>query len=232
MSNLKIALYLSAATVCLNGCSALGASAHTANYRAPTYTPPNTNQLWVNYRPQMNPARVYQANYQTNRYTTPQPQLMRASFHPQTNYQAQSQFMGGFPFRQMAEPADAPARRALMAQAHQALGVRYKYGGNSPGEGFDCSGLTSYIYKNGNGISLPRTAAEQSRATRTVAANDLRPGDLVFFRTSGGSVNHVGIYRGRGEFIHAATGGGRVMVGNLSDNYWQQRLVKFGRVLA
>lgn len=53
------------------------------------------------------------------------------------------------------------------------------------------------------------------------------PARLVFFRTSGAGVNHVGIYRGRGEFIHAATGGGRVMVGNLSDNYWQQRLVKF-----
>ncbi len=232
MSNLRIALYLSVATTCLSGCSALGASAHTANYRAPTYTPPNNNQLWVNYRPQvpMHTPQLYQANYQTQ-YAA-QPQLMHASYRPAATYQADSAFRTGFPFRQMAEPADAPARRALMAQAHQALGVRYKYGGNSPGEGFDCSGLTSYIYKNGNGISLPRTAAEQSRAARPVAANDLRPGDLIFFRTSGGGVNHVGIYRGRGEFIHAATGGGRVMVGNLSDTYWQQRLAKFGRVLA
>lgn len=95
MSNLKIALYLSAATACLSGCSALGASAHTANYRAPTYTPPNNNQIWVNYRPQMNQARVYQANYQANQY---QPQLMRASFRQPTNYQPQAQFMGGFPF--------------------------------------------------------------------------------------------------------------------------------------
>ena len=231
MSNLKIALYLSAATACLSGCSALGASAHTANYHAPTYTPPNNNQLWVNYRPQMNQARVYQANYQTNQYAV-QPQFMRASFRPQTNYQTQSQFNSGFPFRQMAEPADAPARRALMAQAHQALGVRYKYGGNSPGEGFDCSGLTSYIYKNGNGISLPRTAAEQSRASRTINFEQMRPGDLIFFRTSGSAVNHVGIYVGRGEFIHAASGGGKVSIDTLSKTYWQQRLVKFGTFLA
>ena len=77
-----------------------------------------------------------------------------------------------------------------------------------------------------------REAAEQSRASRTISFNQMRPGDLIFFRTSGSSVNHVGIYTGRGQFIHAASGGAKVSVDNLSRSYWQQRLVKFGRILA
>jgi cell wall-associated NlpC family hydrolase len=135
-------------------------------------------------------------------------------------------------WNQQYEPYDAPARRALLEQAHQALGVRYKYGGDTPGEGFDCSGLTQYVYKNGQGITLPRTAAEQSQASRTLSFEEMRPGDLIFFRTSGSTVNHVGIYIGRGDFIHAASGGSKVSVDNLSKTYWQQRLVKFGAFLA
>ncbi|HRJ53268.1 MAG TPA: C40 family peptidase [Candidatus Thiothrix moscowensis] len=135
-------------------------------------------------------------------------------------------------FSQQYEPDDAPARRALLAQAHQALGTRYKFGGETPREGFDCSGLTQYVYRNANGINLPRTAAEQSHASRTISFNEMRPGDLIFFRTSGSTVNHVGIYIGRGQFIHAASGGAKVTVDNLSRPYWQQRLVKFGSFLA
>lgn len=132
---------------------------------------------------------------------------------------------------QQSEPADAPARRALLSQAHQALGVRYKYGGETPREGFDCSGLTQYVYQHANGINIPRTAAQQSQASRTINFNQMKPGDLIFFRTSGRSVNHVGIYIGRGQFIHAASGGGKVSIDSLSKTYWQQRLIKFGTFL-
>ncbi|OQX02523.1 MAG: hypothetical protein BWK73_42495 [Thiothrix lacustris] len=79
---------------------------------------------------------------------------------------------------------------------------------------------------------LPRTAAEQSQASRTLSFEEMRPGDLIFFRTSGSTVNHVGIYVGRGNFIHAASGGSKVTLDNLSKTYWQQRLVKFGAFLA
>lgn len=136
------------------------------------------------------------------------------------------------PFSQQYEPADAPVRRALLAQAYQALGTPYKLGGETPREGFDCSGLTQYVYKQGRGMTLPRTAAEQSKASRTISFEQMRPGDLIFFRTSGSTVNHVGIYIGRGEFIHAASGGSKVTVDQLSKTYWQQRLVKFGAFLA
>lgn len=149
-----------------------------------------------------------------------------ASYHPQLAYNPQ-------PFYpQQYEPADAPARRALLAQAHQALGTRYTLGGETPREGFDCSGLTQYVYKNANGITLPRTAAEQSRASRTISFAQMRPGDLIFFRTSGNSVNHVGIYIGRGQFIHAASGGAKVTVDSLDRSYWRQRFVKFGTFMA
>ncbi len=135
-------------------------------------------------------------------------------------------------YSQQIEPADAPARRALLAQTNQALGTRYRLGGETPREGFDCSGLTQYVYQHSIGITLPRTAAQQSAASRTISFNQMRPGDLIFFRTSGYQVNHVGIYVGRGQFIHAATGGGRVMVDNLNRPYWQQRLAKFGTFMA
>lgn len=147
-----------------------------------------------------------------------------ASYNTQLNYNPP-------PYAQNYQPADAPARRALLAQAYQALGTRYTFGGETPREGFDCSGLTQFVYKQGNGITLPRTALEQSRASRTISFEQMRPGDLIFFRTSGGSVNHVGIYVGRGQFIHAASGGARVTMDTLSRPYWQQRLVKFGAVL-
>lgn len=133
--------------------------------------------------------------------------------------------------QQYAKPADYEVRRALLVKAHQTLGTRYKYGGETPGEGFDCSGLTQFVYKQSNGITIPRTAAQQSNASRTIRFEQMRPGDLIFFRTSGKTVNHVGIYIGRGEFIHAASGGGKVTVDKLAKTYWQSRLVKFGSFL-
>ncbi len=131
-------------------------------------------------------------------------------------------------YKQEAEPANSPARHALLSQAHHVLGIRYKYGGETPNQGFDCSGLTQYVYRNANGIVIPRTAAQQSQASRTISFQQMKPGDLIFFRTSGRKINHVGIYIGRGQFIHAASGGGKVTIDNLSKSYWQQRLVKFG----
>lgn len=118
-------------------------------------------------------------------------------------------------------------RRAILDRAHQVLGVRYKYGGNSVREGLDCSALIQLTHKP-LGRSIPRTAAEQSRASRTISRQELRPGDLIFFNTLGKGVSHVGIYVKNGNFIHAASGGGRVMVDNLSKSYWQKRIVKYG----
>ncbi|MBO0613974.1 C40 family peptidase [Thiothrix fructosivorans] len=209
MGKFNAALLTGTAAAFLGGCAPVTYYPQTAQYPYWNHTVPGAYQ--GNYQGE---ARPYYTSY--NPSNTSQP-----------TYSQQYQ-----PFSQQAEPADAPARRALLAQAHQALGVRYTYGGESPGTGFDCSGLTQYVYKNAQGIKLPRTAAEQSQASRTLSFEEMRPGDLIFFRTSGSTVNHVGIYVGRGNFIHAASGGSKVTLDNLSKTYWQQRLVKFGAFLA
>jgi cell wall-associated NlpC family hydrolase len=199
------------------------------------YTPPAQTGAQQHYgaRPylasyQQQGARPYPASYQPQQGARP----YLASYQPQMGYNQRPAMMRPPASQQPYEPADAPARRALLAQAHQAVGTHYKFGGETPREGFDCSGLVQYVYKNGNGVTLPRTATEQSRASRTINFAQMRPGDLIFFRTSGNSVNHVGIYIGRGQFINAASGSARVMVDNLSRPYWQQRIVKFGTFMA
>ena len=87
-------------------------------------------------------------------------------------------------------------------------GVAYKWGGSSPEEGFDCSGLVQWAYDEA-GISLPRTTDQQFVAPGgiEVGRHDLRPGDLVFFRDSTGYVHHVGISLGGSRFISAPAHG-------------------------
>jgi cell wall-associated NlpC family hydrolase len=117
-------------------------------------------------------------------------------------------------------------RSQIINMAYQKIGVRYKYGGNSPRTGFDCSGFTKYIH-NETGINIPRTAAQQRDASRTIRYSELQPGDLIFFKT-GRKSNHVGIFVGNGEFIHASTGSRRVKIDKLDRPYWRKHFVKFG----
>ena len=113
-------------------------------------------------------------------------------------------------------------------------GTPYRYGGNTPDSGFDCSGLIGYVYRNAAGIQLPRTTGELIKLrVPSVARNDLQSGDLVFFATSGGSkVSHAGIYVGDGRFVHAPSSGGTVRLENLSLAYWQKSYLGAKRVLA
>ena len=203
---------------------------------APVTNPYYQTAATLTYRPNASNTapkpQFYQASYQPQNTPGYRPYLVPSSirFNP-----LPSPISREIPNRNngaMPMPADVPIRRALLSKAQESLGIRYKYGGTGPYEGFDCSGLTSYIYKYGNGMTLPRTAAEQAKASRTINFAQMRPGDLIFFRTSGSSVNHVGIYVGRGNFIHAASGGGKVSLDNLDKPYWQQRLIKFGTFLA
>ena len=109
----------------------------------------------------------------------------------------------------------------LLNRALTYRGVRYRWGGTSR-SGVDCSGFTSSVFK-AEGISLPRTSLEQSHTGKAVDSSDLRPGDLVFFRTSRSyRINHVGIYVGEHKFIHAATGAGHVMVSSLDETYYKR----------
>jgi len=91
---------------------------------------------------------------------------------------------------------------AIVKDAQQYLGVPYVYGGASPSDGFDCSGFVYYVFGK-HGISLPRTADDQALVGRHVSVSELQPGDLVFFSADGYEINHVGIYVGNDQFIHA-----------------------------
>lgn len=112
-------------------------------------------------------------------------------------------------------------------------GTPYRYGGNTPDSGFDCSGLIGYVYRNAAGVNLPRSTRELiAMNTPTVPVPELRSGDLVFFATSGGSqVSHAGIYVGDGRFVHAPSSGGTVRLDRLSQAYWQRSFLKAKRVL-
>jgi cell wall-associated NlpC family hydrolase len=109
------------------------------------------------------------------------------------------------------------------------LGKPYRYGGNSP-KGFDCSGLVFYSFDR-LGIKVPRTAADQRHAAIKVKKANLQLGDLVFFRSSKGRVDHVGIYVGEGRFIHAPNVGKTVSYGSLDEPYYRKHFVSAGRLL-
>ncbi|MCW3481884.1 C40 family peptidase [Neisseriaceae bacterium JH1-16] len=111
----------------------------------------------------------------------------------------------------------------LILQAMSLLGVAYRFGGNSPTSGLDCSGFIQYIFKKSLRVSLPRTAAEMARAGRSVDRGELAPGDLVFFNTRGFANSHVGMYMGNNKFIHAPRTGKSVEVVSLSSSYWAAR---------
>lgn len=101
-----------------------------------------------------------------------------------------------------APPADGSAHQALEI-GNQYLGTQYVWGGSTPQQGFDCSGLVQYVFKQ-MGVDLPRVSADQSRAGQAVGSiNEAQPGDLVFWRGSNGRPNHIGIYAGGGKFLES-----------------------------
>ncbi len=117
---------------------------------------------------------------------------------------------------------------SIVQYAFQFLGRPYVYGANGP-KAFDCSGFTSYVYRQ-FGVSLPRTAAEQSSVGESVSKGDLRPGDLLFFNTSG-YISHAGMYIGDGQFIHASSGSRCITVSDLSESYYTRTFVKAKRIM-
>jgi cell wall-associated NlpC family hydrolase len=127
----------------------------------------------------------------------------------------------------------SPAQSDVLSQAFDLIGKPYRYGGESPHTGFDCSGLIHYVYQEAAGIELPRTTAELSDLrTKKPRANALQPGDLVLFAvTRGRKVDHAGIYVGKRNFIHAPSAGGRVRVDSLDESYWRRRYQGARRVL-
>lgn len=110
--------------------------------------------------------------------------------------------------------------KAVVDLAYAQLGKPYVWGADGPSS-FHCSGLMTYIFKNGLGFNLPRTSREQSKIGTTVNRSNLQPGDLIFSSTDGsGVVNHVGIYVGNGEMIHSPKPGDVVKKANINTIYW------------
>lgn len=124
----------------------------------------------------------------------------------------------------------AEASGLLIAKMARAmLGIAYRYGGDSPVTGFDCSGLVYYSYTE-NGISVPRTSQDQFRAARKIPLRDATAGDLIFFQDQA-KLSHVGIYLGDDLFVHAPSSGREVSIASLSAPYYRRHLVAVGRLL-
>ncbi len=125
---------------------------------------------------------------------------------------------------------NAAEKATVVTTARQLLGIPYQYGGNTPESGFDCSGLVQYSYHQA-GLAVPRTSKEQYRQARPVNRRHLQPGDLIFFRNRYGRfVSHVGIYLGKGEFIHAPSSGKKVAINRLDESYWKKHYYSAGRI--
>jgi len=118
----------------------------------------------------------------------------------------------------------------LIQGAMDHLGTPYRRGGTSD-SGFDCSGFVQSMYANTLGLFLPRSAADQARATDPIDPSELQPGDLVFFNTVRRAYSHVGIYLGDNLFIHSPRPGKKVKVERMTDRYWAQRFNGARRVL-
>lgn len=107
----------------------------------------------------------------------------------------------------------------LIQSALDLLGTPYRFGGQTPLVGFDCSGFVGFVFKQSLGITLPRSARGMAELGHSIAPTNLQAGDLVFFNTRKRVNSHVGIYLGGGEFIHAPTRGGHVRIDRL-DAQW------------
>ena len=128
-------------------------------------------------------------------------------------------------------PSNPAAANAVLMRAISLVGTPYRYGGNTPEGGFDCSGLVNYVFRDMLDLRLPRTSRElYAYQGPKIDAGRLVAGDLVFFG-SGASVTHVGIYVGEGRFVHAPSTGGTVRLDHLDGTYWRRAYTGSRRVL-
>lgn len=108
------------------------------------------------------------------------------------------------------------------------VGTPYRFGGNTPDSGFDCSGLIAHVYRTSGGLVPPRTVAKLRDWGQAVLADRVRSGDLVLF-FQGAEATHAGIYVGAGRFVHAPSTGGEVRLDRLNSGYWSSQPMAFRR---
>jgi cell wall-associated NlpC family hydrolase len=139
---------------------------------------------------------------------------------------------GEHPARYEPATESGVAANGVLMRALGLVGTPYRYGGNTPDGGFDCSGLVQFVFLDTAGIRLPRSTRELVRMpARAVGRDALRPGDLVFFNPGGGSASHIGIYVGEGRFVHAPASGGTVRLDRLETDYWRRNYAGARRIL-
>jgi cell wall-associated NlpC family hydrolase len=139
--------------------------------------------------------------------------------------------------REVDEPDDGEVGAAgpgseIVMQALANVGKPYRWGGSRPAEGFDCSGLVAHVFDDALGMKLPRTSLQMSTRGTRIERTGLSAGDLVFFNTSRYAYSHVGIYIGRGRFVHAPSSGSLVRVERMSNPYWSGRFNGARRLVA
>lgn len=111
----------------------------------------------------------------------------------------------------------------LVLRAFALVNSGYRYGGNSPEEGFDCSGFIQFLYQEQLGVDLPRSTREIRYEGEEIDRKELQAGDLVFFNTMRRPFSHVGVYIGEGRFIHAPRSGAKVRIEDMKTSYWHKR---------
>lgn len=128
-------------------------------------------------------------------------------------------------------PDDPMRANDVLMRALGLVGTPYRWGGNTPEGGFDCSGLVGYVFLDAARVYLPRTTREIAKFDADVPPRDrLAPGDLVLFGDRG-AIFHVGIYVGEGRFVHAPSTGGTVRLDRLDGPYWGRHYTGARRVL-
>ena len=154
-----------------------------------------------------------------------------APHKPESTYKTSHSALADLPPK---APSAASAGEAndILFRAIGLVGTPYHWGGNTPAGGFDCSGLVDYIYRTAAGIKLPRTSNEMAsmRAQKVRRMTQLASGDLVFFDIDG-SISHVGVYVGKGRFVHAPNSGGTVRLDDIDGPYWGEHFAYGKRVL-
>lgn len=128
-----------------------------------------------------------------------------------------------------SDPETEALRHQIVLEALGQVGRPYRLGGTTPA-GFDCSGLVLHVYAQA-GLQLPRTAREQHDAGRRIKLDDAEPGDLLFYSFEGRKVDHVAIYLGDDQAVHAPASGRSVIVASVHLAYWKKHFVDAVRIL-
>lgn len=172
-------------------------------------------------------------NSNSNQYAQESSQLLaRESYLSRTQSDPLGAYLASAEFNYHRSNYSEPRAPTLVGTALQVLGVKYKYGGESPNTGFDCSGLVSYAAEKSLGLKLPRQSAEIARQGISIKRSELKKGDLVFFNTRGRRFSHVGIYLGDEKFVHAPRSGSVVRIEDMSATYWSKRYNGARRLVA